>query len=430
MDSTAVQRIIAAYSGNPFDLTPRGEQAGSVALRSATIAAALRRLVGDGELDTAKMLLLAAGHRRAIEFPDQPNEVFDKQLLPADVAEQLPRAPGTYLRIVMAAGRCFHELSAIRGDSAQMQAARRNTWAACFGDSLRHALELDQVIRDHDILILGETGTGKERLARAIQAATPGGPSGAPAAHSAINAAAIPETLVESELFGHVRGAFTGASERRVGRLRSDDGGSFFLDEVGDLPTTTQVKLLRVIETNEVFPVGSDDSYPVELRYVAATHKDLEQLVEQREFRGDLFQRLAGNIVHIPPLRDRPEDIVDIGLGFVRAYLGDDADTEPFERWLNSDTAQRYTWPGNVRELQNALRDLLLGLEPTFAATEPVGSAPGGSVVPAAIRSFNAPLDAVSRWYVREVLARADGNLSAAARVLGVDRSTVKRRVE
>ncbi len=430
MNTAAVTRIIASFGGNPFDLSARGQRAGVVALRSAEVAEELRRLLDKGNVERAKLLLLAVGHRRAIEYPNEPRKVFDKQLLPQDIMKKLPRKQGDYLRVVMAAGRCYHELSAIRGESEQMAAARRNTWAACFGDSLRHALELERVIRDHDILILGETGTGKESFARAIQAATPGDQRGGPAPKSAINAAAIPETLVESELFGHIRGAFTGASEPRVGRLRSADGGSFFLDEVGDLPTTTQVKLLRVIETNEVYPVGSDQSFPVELRYVAATHKHLEGMVKAGGFRQDLFQRLAGNIIQIPPLRERPDDIVGIGLGFVRDYLGNDVNTAPFEEWLHSRPAQRYAWPGNVRELQNTLRDLMLGLEPTFTATAPAVGKPRDSRIPAAIQAFKAPLDTVITWYTRGVVARNEGNLSQAARVLDVDRSTVKRRLE
>lgn len=429
MNQATVARILSAFGGNPFELSPRAQRAHTIALDTREVVAELRKLLDKGKVDRAKLLLLAVGHRRAIEYPEAPDKVFDRQLFPPDVLERLPRKPADYLRVVMAAGRCYHQLSRILGSSPQMMQARRNTWAACFGDSLRHALELERVIRDHDVLILGETGTGKESFARAIQAATMGDTRGSPAPASAINAAAIPETLVESELFGHVRGAFTGASEPRTGRLRSADGGSFFLDEVGDLPTTTQVKLLRVIETNEVFPVGSDQSYHVELRYIAATHKHLEAMVEAGGFRQDLFQRLAGNIIQIPPLRERPEDIVEIGVGFVRQYLNDEVDTGPIETWLRSEHAQRYAWPGNVRELQNTLRDLMLGLEPSFTATDRPSGSPREARVPAAIRGFRASLEEVARWYTREVVQHQQGNLSAAARVLGVDRSTVKRRL-
>lgn len=217
----------------------------------------------------------------------------------------------------LAAGRCYRALAAVLGGSKRMNRVRRDTWAACFGDSLRSALDLERVIRDHDVLLFGETGTGKEAIARAIQLATPGGTDGAPAPMAAINAAAVPLTLVESALFGHIKGAFTGAQETRTGRLRTASGGSFFLDEVGDLPSTTQVKLLRVMETNEVFPLGSDSPETIDVRYIAATHKDLEAMVECKEFRRDLFQRMAGNVIRMPPLRDRPEDMIEIGTAFV-----------------------------------------------------------------------------------------------------------------
>jgi len=358
--------------------------------------------------------------------------VLDRRTLPPKVAHKLPRPVSDYRRIVMAAGRCFRALSAILGDSAAMQRTRHEVWAACFGNSLRHMLDLESVTRDHDLLILGETGTGKDAFARAIQDATPGGGDGHNAPRSTINAAAIPETLVESELFGHVKGAFTGASETRMGRIRSADGGSFFLDEVGDLPQTTQVKLLRVIETDEVQPLGSDTTFTVDLRYIAATHKDLEAMVDEGNFRQDLFQRLAGTVIRIPPLRDRPEDMVEIGMGFLRENLEATQDPDRYigaiRDWLRSPEARAPTWPGNVRELQNALRSLLLGMQPDIhgpGTREPAaGEQPD---VPAGVREATWSLPTVKDWYVRRVLALADGNYTRAAQILGVDRSTVRR---
>jgi transcriptional regulator with PAS, ATPase and Fis domain len=347
----------------------------------------------------------------------------------------LPRARGDYLRIVMAAGRCFQTLSGMRGTSEVMQRARSEAWAACFGDSLRHALELERVIRDHDVLILGETGTGKEAFAHAMQTATPGGPDGEPPPRSAINAAAIPDTLVESELFGHVKGAFTGATETRIGRLRTADGGAFFLDEVGDLPSTTQVKLLRVIETNEVYPVGSDTPYTVDIRYIAATHKDLASMVDRGEFRADFYERLAGNVLTIPPLRERPEDIVEIGRHFVDGYLRDAKIVEPamIESWLRSNEARDYAWPGNVRELQNALRNLMLGLQPDLRGSGGLLSAVAagaGEALPPMIRDAVASMQDVTDWYMERVLVHTEHNYTQAAKTLGVDRSTVRRRTK
>ncbi|GAB4565504.1 MAG: hypothetical protein Tsb0020_16450 [Haliangiales bacterium] len=423
-----VELLTRTLISNPFDVSAASLRSADDALTRLDLASALIDLLSDGNVERAKLLLLAAGHRRACQHPDAPERVFERLALPKAVTGRLPRPLGDYLRVVMAAGRCHRVLSGIRGTSALLQRARRETWAACFGDSLRHALDLERVIRDHDVLILGETGTGKESFARAFQAATLGPDDGSPAPSAAINAAALPETLVESELFGHARGAFTGATETRIGRLRSADGGAFFLDEVGDLPRTTQVKLLRVIETNEVFPLGSDTPHHVDLRYVAATHKDLEGMVERRAFRRDLFERLAGNVIRIPPLRRRSEDLRAIALPFVSQYLGANTDHPQLaviEQWLDSDEARGYSWPGNVRELQNVLRNLLLGLPSGIAAKAP----PTTRAIPEPIAAGEASLREVEQWYLRRVLSQLDGNLSQAAKALGVDRSTLRRRL-
>ncbi|MBT8494531.1 MAG: sigma 54-interacting transcriptional regulator [Deltaproteobacteria bacterium] len=200
------------------------------------------------------------------------------------------------------------------------------------------------------------------------------------------------------------------------------------------MPKTVQVKLLRVIETNEVFPVGSDSSHSVSVRYIAATHKDLEAMTEGGEFRRDLFERLAGNVIHIPPLRDRPEDILEIGRTFVRSYLNQRAHSRrlaDIDTWLNSREARSYRWPGNVRELQNALRNMMLGLSAGLKShghSAPVVGASSDSDIPDPIRGSTATLEAVEDWYIHRVLESNEGNYSQSARILGIDRSTVKRR--
>jgi len=309
-----------------------------------------------------------------------------------------------------------------------MNRVRRETWSACFGESLHHALHLEQVIRDHDVLILGETGTGKESVARAIQVATPGTDVRA-APSAALNVAAVPETLVESELFGHVKGAFTGANETRVGRIRSAAGGCLFLDEIGDLSLQAQVKLLRVMETNEVTPVGSDVPHDADVRYVAATHQNLREMVEAGRFRRDLLERLAGNVIPVPPLRERVEDIPEIGLSFVRRHgeaTAEVIDLGRIEAWLSGPEARTHAWPGNVRELENALRNLMLGLDVSLqTAGKPQPVLPEA---PGRIGRGAATLKEVTDWYVRRVLDATGGNVSRAARVLGVDRTTLMRR--
>ncbi len=422
-----VDLVLGAYLGNPFDAGQLVRDAGREALNELQPADALAALLDGGDAERAALLVLAVGHAQARQHPQEPGRVLDPSSVPRPLAARLPRPLAAYRRVAIAAGRADRALARIRGSSDEIVRTRRATWAACFGDSLRHALEMERVIRDHDVLILGETGTGKELYARAIQDATPG-EGDAPAPSAAINAAAIPDTLVESELFGHVKGAFTGATETRGGRIRSADGGAFFLDEVGDLPMTTQVKLLRVIETDEVYPVGADAPERAVVRYVAATHKDLLEMVNAGGFRRDLYERLAGSVIHIPPLRDRPEDILDIGLGFARAYVGEPS-LGAVRRFLDSGEARRYRWPGNVRELQNALRNVMLGLDPGLG-TGDVSAAPVGADIPEPIATRRAPLEAVEAWYVRAVLDDTGGNMSRAARTLGLDRLTVRRKLD
>ncbi|MFN2442402.1 MAG: sigma-54-dependent transcriptional regulator [Thermoanaerobaculia bacterium] len=206
------------------------------------------------------------------------------------------------------------------------------------------------------VLITGETGTGKEVVARAIHAAS----RRSQKKFVALNCAAIPETLLEAEMFGHTRGAFTGAERMRQGRALTAHGGTLFLDEIGDLPQSLQPKFLRLLEDGEVTPLGSDAGQAVDLRIVAATHRDLHAEVEAGEFRADLFYRLNVVPIHIPPLRERSEDIPDL-VHFILPRLAQRHEKEITDidsdliAWLS---AQR--WPGNVRELENTLERLVI----------------------------------------------------------------------
>ncbi len=426
-------KAVDFWAGNPFVVADKvkRERMREQVLKGP-VAAELSRRVRRGDLPQAKDLILAIGQAQACAPGARPSDVLKPAQLPASVLRDLPRSRSDYLRIAMAAGRCFSAIEKIRGGSEAMASLRKEIWAACFGQSLLHTLELEQVIRDHDVLILGDTGTGKEAVAQAFLDATPGPASGKAAPQSALNAAALPDTLVESELFGHAKGAFTGATEARLGRLRVAAGGSFFLDEVGDLPATTQVKLLRVMETNEISPLGSDTPQKADVRYIAATHKDLEAMVQRNEFRRDLYGRLAGITLKIPPLRERPEDIEEIGQNFIATYTKSKSqaiDTAPIHKWLRSSEARNYRWPGNVRELQNALRNLLLGLPPGLKSKDRV-RASADSDMPPSLVSSNATLEFVEQWYIDRVLADADNNLTQAAQRLGVDRSTLRRRLK
>jgi len=185
------------------------------------------------------------------------------------------------------------------------------------------------------------------------------------------------------------------------------------------------------METNEIYPLGTDTPHQADVRYIAATHKDLRDMVERGEFRRDLFGRLAGITVRIPPLRDRPEDIEEIGMGFVQSYSAsnlESAGTAVIRKWLRSAHARNYYWPGNVRELQNALRNLLLGLPPGLEQVPPHQGE--GKGVPPSIARGESSLESVEQWYIGKVLGDAQGNLTQAAHALGVNRSTLRRRLQ
>ena len=412
---------------NPF-ANAAWEQA-SIAMHHVNLASAASERLAAGETEAAERLVLGIGHARACSDPDDPTNALGERQLPRALERRLPHARGAYLRVVMAAARCRRALLRLHGRSPAMQAVRHDTWAACFGDSLYHALKLGRLIHDHDVLLLGETGTGKEAVATAILEGEPGPADGSRAPRAMLNVAAVPETLVESELFGHVRGAFTGATSDRKGRIRSAAGGCFFLDEVGDLPPTAQVKLLRVMENDLVAPIGSDVEHEADVRYVAATHKPLDALAEQGSFRRDLYERMAGHVIRLPPLRERPEDVVDIGMAFVERQLGSETivDRDAIERWLAGPAAQRHAWFGNVRELENALRDFMLGLDPSIEPPKP--PARDATTIPERVRKLRATLAETGDWYMARVLDETGGNHSRAARLLGIDRTTLRRRL-
>lgn len=221
------------------------------------------------------------------------------------------------------------------------------------------------------VLIRGATGTGKELVARAIYSHS----NRADRPFIAVNCAAIPDTLLESELFGHERGAFTGAQNRRIGRFEQAQGGTLFLDEVGDLHPSTQSKLLRVLQERLIQRLGGDVPIPVDVRILAATHRDLEAAIQEREFREDLYYRLSVVTMTVPPLCERSEDIPDLARFFLHKYASDMGIDEPA---IQSDALtflQAQTWPGNVRELENVIRQALLLARPFGIGLEHVREA-------------------------------------------------------
>ena len=276
------------------------------------------------------------------------------------------------------------------------------------------------------VLITGETGTGKEVVAKLIHRR-----SGRTGPWVAVNCAAIPEALLESELFGHVRGAFTGATEHRQGLLVRAEGGTLFLDELSEMPLPLQAKLLRAIQERMVRPVGADREVALETRILAATNRDVEQAVADGQLREDLVFRLAVVTLELPPLRQRALDILDLAHHFVRAAA---VEHDRNVTGLTPQAAERllnYAWPGNVRELYNCVeRAVVLARYETLTPEDlPDRIREHTGAVPGLIDDEHIlPLAEVERRYVRHVLEVTGGNKSVAARLLGIDRKTVLKR--
>jgi len=278
------------------------------------------------------------------------------------------------------------------------------------------------------VLIIGESGTGKELIARTIHEASPRRDR----AFVAVNCTTLSETLLESELFGHVKGAFTGAIERRPGLFLEANRGTVFLDEVGDMSLSMQAKLLRVLQEQEVKPVGVTDTVPVDVRVVAATHQDLEALARAGRFRTDLYYRLHVVALHVPPLRERREDIPVLAEHFLREYAG--AADRPIQEF-SPQAIQRllaHSWPGNVRELENVV-ERAVALAPGLIVEEsdlPEKLAVMDRQSSLASHADRQTLEETIRRHVVEVLEQVHGNKSEAARVLGIPRRTLYRMLE
>ena len=299
--------------------------------------------------------------------------------------------------------------------------------------AMRRMYELLDRIADSSasVLIAGETGTGKELVARALheRGRRKAGP------FVAVDCASLPEPLLESELFGHVRGAFTDAHAARRGLFVQANGGALFLDEIGDLPLALQAKLLRALQTRSVRPVGANDEVPFDVNLIAATNRDLESAVEEGRFREDLYFRI--NVIHVemPPLRARGGDVLLLAQHFVDRYA---AQAGKRVTGLSPDAAERllaYVWPGNVRELENCIeRAIALTRHETIGLDD----------LPEKIRGFQrshvlvagddpselAPLEEVERRYVLRVMEAVGGSKTLAARVLGIGRKTLYRKLE
>ena len=278
------------------------------------------------------------------------------------------------------------------------------------------------------VLIQGETGAGKERAARALHEA-----SSRRGRLVAVNCAAIPSNLLESELFGHERGAFSGATARHLGKFEQAQGGTLLLDEMGDMPMELQSKLLRVLESREVERLGGTAPVKLDVRVLAATHQDLQARVKDGRFRQDLYFRLSVFPLRVPPLRDRPEDVLPLARAFAAELRGPGTELEVDAAALEA--LRRHRWPGNVRELRNFVERvsllqregaLRIGAEEA-RLLEPAPET--GGVAGLGDRGYRELVEDFERALVREALARCGGNVAAAARLLKVDRGNLFRRI-
>ncbi|MFO0673785.1 MAG: sigma-54 dependent transcriptional regulator [Polyangiaceae bacterium] len=367
---------------------------------------------GFGDMDAA----IAAMRAGAFDFLSKP---VNLEILRASVARAVERR-----RLRREVSRLASELSRVRGPSELL------------GESaaMERVRELvDRVAKnDATVLVTGESGTGKEIVARAIHRAS----DRAKGPFVAINCAALPEALLESELFGHERGAFTDAHTARRGMLVEADGGVLFLDEIAELPVTLQVKLLRAIQERRVRPLGGSREIPFDVRIIAATNQSLENLVESGRFREDLFFRLNVIEVELPPLRARERDVLLLAQHFlVRAADKTGKPTRAFGPAV-ADRLLAYAWPGNVRELENAMeRAVALSvhdvvtiddLPPRGRSAEPPPGLPRDNGEATELVS----LDEMEKRYIARVLEATGGSRTRAAKILGVDRTTLWRKLD
>jgi two-component system NtrC family response regulator len=272
---------------------------------------------------------------------------------------------------------------------------------------------------DVSVMLLGASGTGKELLARSVHEK-----SGRKGAFVAINCAAIPENLLEAELFGYERGAFTGAVKSNVGKIELAEGGTLFLDEVGDIPLPLQVKLLRFLQERVIERIGGRQPIAVDTRIVSATHQDLEAMIADGRFREDLYYRLAEIVVKIPSLAERPGDAVLLARHFVNRFS---RELNPVVQSLSPEglaAIDAYAWPGNVRELENRIKRAVIMADGRSLGTHDLDLSPSTAEESTSI-NLRAARESADRKAIRQAMSRTDNNISGAAKLLGISRPTL-----
>jgi DNA-binding NtrC family response regulator len=324
----------------------------------------------------------------------------------------------------------------LRTENKQLKQEIRRRERSRFAKPLGQSRVFSEVLKlaeqvaptESTVLIQGESGTGKEVIARYLHDLS----ARSDGSFMSLNCGALPESLLESELFGHVKGSFTGAVRDKQGLFAAARGGTFFLDEIGEMSPATQVKLLRVLQEREAIPVGGTEAIPVDVRVVAATNRDLDDEVKQGRFRPDLFYRLNVIAIHLPPLRDRRDDIELFVNAFLERITKEQGGVPKRLAPEAMDAILAYDWPGNVRELENALeRAVVLTRGETIPVTAmPVKVTERHAEPLVAERVHpNPTLETIERAYITWVLQTEGGNKSRAAEVLGIDPSTLYRKL-
>lgn len=362
-------------------------------------------------------VIIASGHgARESAMRAIASGAYDFYQKPVDIDE-----------LGMIVRRAFH-LHAIEADNARL-AATPPSDTRVLGSIITAAPEMIKVARtiervasaDVSVMLLGASGTGKELLARGVHDAS----ARRNGAFVAINCAAIPENLLEAELFGHEKGAFTGAIKTTEGKIEMAQGGTLFLDEVGDIPLPLQVKLLRFLQERVIERIGGRKSIAVDTRIVSATHQNLDEMIAQGSFREDLFYRLAEIVVKIPTLAERPGDATLLAKHFVTRFA---ATMNPNVKGVAPDALtliDRWSWPGNVRELENRIKRAVIMADNRLisAADLDLDTQEGeddGNVI-----NLKAVRDAADQKAIRRAIARTEGNISNAAKLLGISRPTL-----
>ena len=340
--------------------------------------------------------------------------------------EYLPK-PFTDEELFSAVRRSLDKLHAHRAGLSKVRQVPRDTYGI-LGESAEMQKVLEAIAKvsptSATVLITGESGTGKELVARAIHYNSPR----AAAPFVAINCGGIPEQLLESELFGYVKGAFTGATESRAGFFQTADGGTIFLDEISDTSPSMQIKLLRVLQDKEVCMVGARRTRKVDVRILAATNKDLFGLVKRGTFREDLFFRLNVITIPVPPLRQRGNDILLLAHHFAVKFAGELGKPTPRFSDSSLQVLRTYDWPGNVRELENVIQRLVVMTDGDIIEVPDMPPLMRFS----ALREtgLHRTLAEVEAEYIHNVLASVDGNKTQAARILGIDRKTLREKLK